>query len=180
MKGNITRAGLAFALVAGSVFLGFAPPAGAAGGTTCKTFTGSVTFHPPLPPVSSNATVKGYFTVAGKLSGCTGAVRSATVTGRSATSKTGQNCKTIATSKTANTVSLTTKWNNGKTSTGKLTSKPAGSNPTIQNVTGTTTSGLFKGLHTSTQVQYTIPSGQCTSKPGSKFTLKNTKPVVIK
>jgi len=179
MKGNITRAGLAFALVAGSVFLGFAPPAGAAGGTTCKTFTGSVTFHPPLPPVSSNATVKGYFTVAGKLSGCTGAVRSATVTGRSATSKTGQNCKTIATSKTANTVTITTKWNNGKTSTGKLTSKP-GSNPTIQTVTGTTTAGLFKGLHTSTQVQYTIPSGQCSSKPGSKFTLKNTKPVVIK
>jgi hypothetical protein len=156
-----------------------AQPAGAAGGTTCKTFTGSVTFHPPLPPLGSKATVKGYFTVAGKLSGCTGVVRSATVSGKSVTSKTGQNCQTIATSKTPNTVNLTTKWNNGKTSTGKLTSKP-GSNPTIQTVTGTTASGLFKGLHTSTTVQYTIPSGQCSSKPGSKFTLKNTKPVVIK
>jgi len=180
MKGNITRAGLAFALVAGSVFLGFAPPAGAAGGPTRQTFTGSVTFHPPLPKIGNNTKVKGYFTVAGNLSGCSGVVKSATVSGKSVPSKTGSNCTTIATSKTPNTVNLTTKWNNGKTSTGKLTSKPAGSDPTVQSVTGVTSAGLFKGLHTTTQVKYTIPSGQCTSKPGTKFTLKNTKPVVIK
>ncbi len=156
-----------------------ASPAGAAGGTTCKTFTGTVVFHPPLPPLGSTQKVKGYFTVTGKLSGCSGSVKSATLSGKSVPSTTGSNCTTIATSKTPNKVNVTTKWNNGKTSASALVSTPT-SNPTIQNITGTVKSGLFKGMHTTTQVQYTIPKGQCNPKPLSSVTLKNLKPVVIK
>lgn len=159
-----------------------AGPAGAAGGTTCKTFTGTVVFHPPLPPLGSSTKVKGYFTVTGKLSGCSGGgVTSGAVSGKSVPSTTGSNCTTLATSKTPSKVNLTTKWNNGKTSTGPSTSTPT-KNPTIQNVAGSITSGTqFKGLHLSTQVQYTLPKGACSAgHPLSKVTLKNLKPVVIK
>jgi hypothetical protein len=158
-----------------------AQPAGAAGGTTCKTFTGTATFNPPLPPLGSTQKVKGTVTVTGKESGCAGGgVASATVTGKSAPATTGSNCTTLATSKTGTKFTLNTKWNNGKTSTTTLTSTPT-KNPTIQTIAGTVTAGLFKGSHLSTVVQYTLPKGACSAgHPLKTVTLKNTKPLVIK
>ena len=160
--------------------------AGAAGGAaatpTCKVFTGTATFKPPLPPLGDSHKVKSTVTVTGKQSTCTGGgVTSGTVTGKSVPSSTGSNCTTLATSNTGTKFTITTKWNTGKTSTASILSKKAGSDPTVQNVTGTITAGLFKGKKLATTVKYTLPKGACSAgHPLAKITLKNTKPLTIK
>ena len=73
-------------------------PAGAAGGTSCKTGKGSATFTPPLPKLGSPTKVKDVLKSKGTLAGCSGAVKSATITGVSPKS-TGSNCTTIANTK---------------------------------------------------------------------------------
>jgi hypothetical protein len=48
MKGSLIRAGMAFALAAGSLVLGVAAPTGAATANQCKVFKGYATFNPPV------------------------------------------------------------------------------------------------------------------------------------
>jgi hypothetical protein len=155
-------------------------PAGAAGGTSCKTGKGTATFTPPLPPIGKTAKVKDVLKSKGTVAGCSGAVKSATITGVSPKS-TGSNCTTLGTSKTATKVTLTVKWNKGAASTvaGQLkviTGKPA----TNQAFTGKISAGQFKGLSVSGKILYKIPTGQCTAKPLSNVTYADQGAFTIK
>jgi hypothetical protein len=155
-------------------------PAGAAGGTVCKSGKGSATFTPPLPKLGDPKKVKDVLKSKGTLAGCSGKVKSATVSGVSPKS-TGSNCTTIATSKTATKVTLTVKWNAGPASTVAGSLKViAGKPATNQAFTGKISAGQFKGLSVSGKIVYTIPSGQCTKKPLSNVTYVDQGSFTIK
>ena len=151
-----------------------AAPADAVGGTVCKTASGTATFAPALPPVSSAVKNKPTVTIKnGKLGGCVGgAVTSATLT---ATLKFGNasNCKSLlagAATGTKGTEKLA--WNNKQTSTVALTLTGVPKKPTQTKATGTVTLGLFKGSKQSGTLSYSIPTGGCASKPLSTVTFK--------
>ena len=159
----------------------FAAPAGAAGGTTCKANTGSATFSPALPPLSSSATVNSTVNFTGKLTGCSGGgVTSATYKGSYKLTN-AHNCKQLLTytSKTT-TANITTTWSNKKTSVGTITLAGIKGNPTKDNVTGVTKTGQFAGLHLTTSYSFkAVPSTGCVSTPLSKVTVTGSA-VVIK
>jgi hypothetical protein len=138
-------------------------PAGAAGGTTCATTSGTATFNPPLPPFGSKATVNGTFTAIGTVGKCVGGgVTSGHTKFVSDKGKTGSNCTTLATpSTTPTTGTLTITWNTGKTSTLKITLGNVKGQITERTVSGPVTAGLFKGLKQTSAVTYAIPSGFC-------------------
>ncbi len=156
-------------------------PAGAAGGTSCKTGKGSATFTPPLPKLGDTKKVKDVLKSKGTLAGCSGAVKSATITGVSPKS-TGSNCTTIANPAGKPTkVTLTVKWNKGAASTvaGQLAiikGKPV----TNQAFTGKVTKGQFVGLKVAGKITYKIPTGQCVSKPLSNVTYTDQGAFTIK
>jgi hypothetical protein len=176
---------IAMVLVAAAMMLPIgvvtAGPAGAAGGTTCKKNVGTATFTPALPPANSSKTVNTTVKSTGKVSGCTGGgVTSGTYT--STYKVTADNCKKLLTytGKTT-TAPITTKWNNGKTSTGTITLHPIKGSPTKANVTGVTKTGLFAGMHLTTQFSFKAArSTDCISTPLAKVSVTGTKPVVIK
>ena len=152
----------------------FASPADAVGGTVCKTASGTATFLPALPPVSSTVKNKPTVTIKnGKLAGCVGGgVTSATL---AATLKFGlaSNCKSLlggAATNTKGTEKIT--WNNKSTSTVTLTLAGVAKKPTNINATGPVTLGLFKGSKQSGTLAFTLPAGACTTKPLSTVTFK--------
>jgi hypothetical protein len=157
-------------------------PAGAAAGTSCKTGSGSATFTPPLPDVSSKKKVKDVLKTSGKVAGCSGAVKSGTITGV-APKSTGSNCTTLATpTKVPTKVTLTVKWNKGLASTvaAQLKQIPKVA-VTTQAVSGTVTKGQFKGLKLSGKFTYTLPKGACgKGHPLAKLTYKDVGAIVIK
>jgi hypothetical protein len=161
-----------------------AAPAGAVGGTSCKTAVGSATFTPALPKLSSKTTVLSTIKSTGaKIGGCVGgSVTSATATITAKFSKPG-NCTTLATAKTASPTkgTGTWTWNNKKTSTIALTlTGGTGATATHAKLAGTVTAGLFKGSKLSGSVIYAIPSGACKTTALSKVTFKQLTPLVIK
>ena len=158
-----------------------ASPAGAAGGTTCKTNTGTSVFTPALPPVSSSATVNSTTVGTGTISGCVGGG----VTGgtyKSTIKYTKFNCKQLlAYNPVARVGTITTTWSNHKTSTGTITLHAIKGNVTKVNVTGTTSSGLFKGMKLTTSFSFAaIPATGCVSTPLAKVSIKGASPTVIK
>jgi hypothetical protein len=157
-------------------------PAGAAAGTSCKTGGGSATFAPPLPDVSSKKKVKDVLKSSGKVAGCSGAVKTGTITGVSPKS-TGSNCTTLATpTKTPTKVTLTVKWNKGESSTiaAQLKQIPKVA-VTTQTVSGPVTKGQFKGLKLSGKFTYTLPKGACGKGHAlAKLTYKDVGAIVIK
>src|SRR5690349_16006439 len=117
MKGSLIRAGMAFALAAGSLVLGFAAPTGAATANQCKVFKGYATFNPPVP-AGNGPKVTSTITIHGTVSGCspsnlTGG--SGTVTGTIKGTKPG-NCVTTVQGGNTQKGTSTTKWKNGKSS----------------------------------------------------------------
>jgi hypothetical protein len=158
-----------------------ASPAGAAGGTTCKTNHGTATFTPPLPPLSSTKTVNTTVAFKGTLSGCSGGgVTGATYHGQYKVAN--ENCKKLLTYTTKPTTApIATAWSNHKTSGGTISLHAIKGSPTMSNVTGVTTSGLFKGLHLTTQFSFKAArSTDCGSTSLAKVSVTGTKPVVIK
>jgi hypothetical protein len=176
MFGVLVAAGL---LVSAALVVG--APAGAAGGTTCKSGSGTATFTPPLPILKSKAKVKDVLKSKGTVSGCSGAVKSATLAGVSPAS-TGSNCTTLATpSKTPTKVTLTVKWNAGAPSTvAALLSAVKGQPVTTQAVSGSVKSGQFAGSKISGKIHYSLPSGACTTKQLAKVTYADVGSLVIK
>ena len=159
-----------------------AGPAGAAGGTSCASGSGSATFNPPLPDLTSTKKVKDVLKATGTLSGCTGAVSGGTFTGLSPAS-TGSNCKTIATPTSVGTkLKLTIKWNTGATSTIQAMLKQIPKKPvTNQTVSGPVTAGLFKGSKLSGKFTYTLAKGTCSKGHAlAKVTFASDGPIVIK
>ena len=158
-----------------------ASPAGAAGGTTCKGQTGTGTFKPSLPPLSSTATVDSTTTATGKITGCVGGG----VTGGTYTSTLKYpkfNCKQLLTASTKLRVgTIKTTWSNKQTSTGTITLHPIKGNITKVNVTGVTTAGLFKGLKLTTSFSFALATKDgCTKVPLAKVSIKSASPTVIK
>jgi hypothetical protein len=181
MKGSWTRAGLAFALAAGSMILGFAPPAGAATASQCKTFKGYSTFNPPVPAGTSKVT--STISVHGTLGGCTPSNLtggSGVVTGTIKPTKPG-NCTTTIQGGGTQKGTSTTKWHNGKVTKNTVTvHEGTGGSYNIATITGKVTSGLFAGKLVSGQVKFApANSGACTSAPLKKVTFVQTKPFVL-
>ena len=155
-------------------------PAGAAGATTCKTATGTATFSPALPKLASKTKVKPTVTIKGKLGGCTGGVTSGTFNA-SLKFSVANNCTSLlagATTGTKGTESIT--WNTKKTSTVALTLVGVKGHVTQTKASGPVTAGLFKGSKQSGTLNYTLPTGACTSTGLSKVTFKQLTPIVIK
>jgi hypothetical protein len=157
-------------------------PATAAGGTSCGTLTGKATFNPPLPKIGSPKMVKSTITSKGPVKNCTGGgVKSGTVTGVFHSSKAG-NCQTLAQGKGGTSSgTVTIKWNNGKTSKGPATIKQVSGKATQATVNGTVTSGLFKGMHSSVTVTFTVSSagGDCVHNDLHYVTFKNNNKLTI-
>ena len=161
----------------------FGSSAGAAGGTSCASGKGSATFTPALPILSSKVKVKDVLKSSGTVAGCTGTVKSGTLTGVAAPSATGSNCLTIATPTTTPTkITLTVKWNTGDTSTIPAQLKEIKGVPvTTQTVSGTVSVGLFKGSKLSAKFTYKLPAGACSKgHPLAKLTYTNVGATVIK
>ena len=192
--GQLTAMGMrkfAGALVAAAVMLPVglvASPAGAVGGTTCKTATGTATFTPPLPKIGSAKKVKSYATIEyAKVGGCVGGAVTAAILHAQLQFGTASNCSSLLAGKTANvTGRIKIPWYAGKVFKGtsliakaKLT--PVKGKPTTQVVSGVISSGVFKGSSLKATTLYTIKAPQCASKALSKVTfalVKNTKLVI--
>ncbi len=171
---------LAVATLLSTALVGVAP-AGAAGGTTCKTNVGTATFTPPLPDLKSKATVNSTVSSSGKLSGCVGGgVTGATY--KVSYKVTADNCTKLITYTTkTTTANITTTWSNGKTSTGTITLIGIKGSPTKDNVTGVTKTGQFAGLHLKTSYSFkAVPATGCASTPLAKVSVTGASPVVIK
>ena len=160
-----------------------ASPADAVAGTSCKTVSGAATFSPALPKLSNTKLVLATVTAKGaKVGGCAGGgVKSASASLTAKFSKPG-NCATLATSGSTNPTKGkgTWTWNTNQTSTISLTLTGVKGVPKDSKLTGTVTSGLFKGLKLSGTVAYTIPAGGCAKTALSKVTFKQLSPLVIK
>jgi hypothetical protein len=181
MKASWTRAGLAFALAAGSMLLGFVPPAGAATANQCKTFKGYATFNPPVPAGATK--VNSTITVHGTVASCSPSAKtggSGVVTGTLKGTKPG-NCTTTVQGGNVLHGTSTTKWKNGKISKFSVTVKTGtGPNYNIATITGKVTSGLFAGKLVAGQTKFSpANSGACTSAPLKKVTFVQTKPFVL-
>jgi len=172
---------LAVAALLSTAMLAGVSPAGAAGGTTCKTNTGTATFSPALPPLSSSATVNSTVTSTGKLGGCVGGGVTSATYKLSYKLTTSHNCKQLLTYTTkTTTATITTTWSNHTTSVGTITLIGIKGNPTKDNVTGVTKSGQFAGLHTTTSFSFkAVPATGCVSTPLAKVAVTGSA-VVIK
>jgi hypothetical protein len=155
-----------------------AAPAGAVAGASCKTLSGSATLKPGL----SNTAAKNKPTITiknAKLGGCTGGVTSGLL---SATLKfgTANNCIGLAQGKSSN-ISGTAKvvWNNNSTSSLSLKAVGVNGKPTELTIPGTVTAGKFKGSKSSGTVSFSIPKGQCSTKPLTTPTFKQVTKIVI-
>jgi hypothetical protein len=181
MKGTFMRAGLAFALAAGSLVLGFAAPTGAATAAQCKVFKGYATFNPPVPTGASKVT--STITIHGTVSGCSPSTKtggSGVVTGTIKGTKPG-NCQTTIQGGQTQKGTSSTKWKNGKSSKFSVTVKEGtGNNFNIATITGKVTSGLFAGKLVAGQTKFTpADNKQCISTPLKKVTFVQTKPLVL-
>jgi len=182
MKGSLIRAGLAFALAAGTIVLGVASPASAATANQCKVFKGYATFKPPVP-LANGPKVISTITIHGTVSGCSPSAKtggSGTVTGTIKGTKPGNCADTVKGGNTQKGTS-TTVWKNKKQSKFSVTVKEGtGSAYNIATITGKVTSGLFAGKLVAGQTKFTASSSdQCIQKPLSKVTFVQTKPLVL-
>jgi len=168
--------GLAVALMA-PVGVLTANPAGAAGGTSCKTQTGTATITPGLSKVKKDQTIVAKTNI----SGCVGG--GVTKGAGTATIKVKQgDCAGLTKTGTHMPINETIKWNTGKISklVGQSTTGPKLGQATIS---GKITSGPFLNLHATTVVAFAPApgGGACTNaSPLKKLTIKGVKPFVIK
>ena len=145
-----------------------ASAAGAASGTTCQSLGGAAMLSPGLPALGSTALVRPIISLSGaKLGGCRGPVTSARASGKLRFAKS-SNCTRLITQITANikvaatgTVILT--WNTHTTSQVALTLAfgSVSNKPTLATLTGTVTSGLFKGMKTTGTIEWSLGTTEC-------------------
>ena len=172
----LVRCSMAIALVVPmAVFV--AAPAGAAGGTSCKTLVGTATITPGLGVTAKNQTINA----TSKITACTGGgVTSGT---SKAVNKTPNgNCVGLAKTGTKRSITQVITWNNQKTSTlvGSTITGPKVGQATI---TLKVTKGLFVGLKGSQVIAFAIAKGggSCTdAAPLKKLTVKQVTAFVLK
>jgi hypothetical protein len=178
------RKGLGLLVVLGLLVpfgVSVAAPAGAAGPLppTCKAFTGTETWTPPLPKLGDATKVNSTVTLSAKLTGCTGVSGITSGTSSSTTKVTQQNCTTTVASagKGAKSTGVV-KWNNGKTTTSSdvLTLKSkVGVSPATFQLVATDTNGVGAGHTTTTTLSVTLNTNACTKATLSKATFHATK-----
>lgn len=165
---------MAIALLAPMAVL-TAGPAGAAGGTTCKTLTGSATITPGLGATAKNQKIVS----TSAIGGCTGGGVTKG-TGKATNSTPNGNCAGLAKAGTKSAIAEVITWNTGKTSTlaGSTVTGPKVGQATI---TLKVTKGLFVGLHGSQIIAFKISKGACTDKsPVTALKISVVTPFVIK
>jgi len=179
---KLASAAFALSIAAGAASALTLSPALAATANQCKVFKGYATFSPGVNPPNgpkNNPTIKVTGTVSGcsptKLTGGSGGV-----TGTIKGTKPGNCSDTVKGGGTQKGTS-TTKWKNGKSSTFSVTVKEGtGSNYNLATITGKVTKGLFAGKLVAGQVRFAAANNQmCVSKPLTKVTFTNTKPLVL-
>jgi hypothetical protein len=158
-----------------------ASPAGAVNTVLpkCKLITGTQTFKPALPPLSSSTLVLPTTTTILKITGCVGggitSGKSNSVT--KATSKT--NCKTLFNNagKPAKPTTGKITWSNGQTSTTSnvLTVTSATATTIKAKLVSKYTAGLGKGKQSTVLFTATPNAGWCFKVAFSKTTFKSTK-----
>jgi hypothetical protein len=157
--------------------------AGAAGGTSCKTSTGTASFKPGLPVSGSTQKVKPTVTVKNaKVTGCKGGGVTSGKYNSTDKFKTATNCDTLLSGAPAPhppTGTLTTTWNTGAKSTGNVTLQPVTGQPTQTHVTGKVSSGLFKGLTLNATISFAAKKGDCISTPLTQVSFKLVSPLTI-
>ena len=159
---------------------------GAAGGAVntvqpkCKSFTGTETFAPALPPLSSKTLVNADSEGRAAFTGCTGGgITKGTVSG-STKATVPYNCtqlfKDAAAKKPGKPTVSTVKWSNGQTSTSSsvLTVTGIKGSALVAKIVGKTTAGLGKGHTTTINVLATPNTGWCTKVAFAKTTFKST------
>jgi len=118
----------------------------------------------------------------GKVGGCTGGgVKSGTV-GSKAKFHDATNCDILLGGTPGPhppTGTITTKWNNGQTSTGPVTLNPVPGQPTQTHLTGTVASGLFAGMHLDATISFTPKTGDCLTTDLSAVTFQQVSNLVI-
>jgi hypothetical protein len=154
-----------------------AGPAGAAGGTTCKTLTGTGTVTPGLGTTKKNQTI----VAVSAIGGCTGGGVTGG-TGKATNVTKNANCTGLAGIGVKSTITQVITWNTKATSTltGTTVTGPKVAQATIKL---TVTKGLFVGLHATQIISFTPAKGggSCTDKaPLKKLTIKVVTPLVIK
>ena len=171
---SVFRLTMAIALLAPIAVLS-AGPAGAAGGTTCKTLTGTATITPGLGATAKNQKILS----TSAIGGCTGGGVTKG-TGKATNTTPNGNCTGLAKSGTKSSISEVITWNTGKTSTlaGSTVTGPKTGQATI---TLKVTAGLFVGLHGSQIIAFKISKGGCTDKsPVTALKISIVTPFVIK
>jgi hypothetical protein len=158
-----------------------ATPVGAAGGTTCKSMSGTGMFSPTLPKLTSSSKVKSVLKANGSLSGCSGSVSGGSVKFVSVKSAP-ENCKTLGVPPTAPIKGTETiSWSNGSTSTIAFKLAEIPGNPvTTQALTGSVTGGLFKGSQQKGKLMYAPLGGGCTSTGLARISFISTVSMQIK
>ncbi len=158
-----------------------AAPAGAAGPLppNCKTFTGTETYSPPLPKLSSSTKVNTTITLSAKLTGCSGVAGITSGTSSAVTKVAQDNCSvTVAAAGKGAKSTGTVKWNNGKTTTSSdvLTLKSkVGVSPATFQLVAKDTAGVGAGHTTTTTLSVTLNTGACLTATLSKATFHATK-----
>ena len=177
---------LAVGMLTSMIAIG-AAPAGAAGGTVCKTLVSVGTITPGLPPLSSTKTAAKVVTKAtGTFGGCTGGgVTSGAFKLASVPASTPGNCKSLLSANkpgaknTSGTGSITWKPKGSSTFTFQLLkSVPAG---VTQTFSATITGGLFKGSKATQKFSFAaVPKTGCVSTPLVKVAVTAKSTLVIK
>jgi hypothetical protein len=152
-------------------------PAGAAGGTICKTESGTAALSPGLTPTNKAQTISASITIGG----CTGGG----VTGGSVKmvlKEKATNCKGLTKTGVKETLTGSITWSSAAASTftGSATTGPKVGQATI---TATVSGGLFKGSHITNTIMFSEASGGggCTAKsPLKKLSVNETKVFVVK
>jgi len=171
---SVFRLTMAIALLAPIAVLS-AGPAGAAGGTTCKTLTGTATITPGLGATAKNQKILS----TSSIGGCTGGGVTKG-TGKATNTTPNGNCTGLAKSGTKSSIAEVITWNTGKTSTlaGSTVTGPKTGQATI---TLKVTKGLFIGLHGSQIIAFKISKGACTdASPVTALKISIVTPLVIK
>jgi len=155
-----------------------AGPAGAAGGTSCKTQTGKATFTPGLTQTAHAQSLLATTTI----SGCVGGSVKSGVGKSMVKLTTAQGtCAGLAKTGSKTPITETITWNNHKTSTltgGSVTGPKVGQ----ATITLKITKGLFVGLHASTVITFKVGGGADCSQahPIKSLTITGFKPFVVK
>jgi len=159
-----------------------AAPAGAANTVLpkCKSLSGTQTFTPGLPVITSKVLVKPVTKTTISIVGCTGGGITSGSSVGSTKATTGTNCATLVKNagKPGAPSTGVIKWSNGQTSSTSnvltVTSKP-GATPIVVKLVTKYTAGLGKGKTSTATIVATPNKGYCTTAPFSKSTFKSTK-----